>query len=121
MINKKELLEKVKKTSFTSLCMIIAIALISTVIGSVAAGWFTLRYIFTVNFLVAVIIIASGVILQFLPVLPKRSKLIDQTTLAEFYRDERDKKSRKSHELIYLGLCNLLLTGTIQLLLSFMI
>ena len=117
----KRLLPKIKRIAVTSLALIATLAVLSVAIGSLFAGQFTLKYIFTSNFVASVILMFGGIVVDILPVKLPKSKLIDHTTHSNYYVEQRMKKREKAYELIYLGMCVLLFTSIIQLVLSFII
>ena len=89
--------------------------------GWIRAGGFTLRYLFTANFLVGSIIILTGLVVYILPIRPKLTKLIDHTNYAKTVLQKREEKRKKAYEMLYLGMCIILLPAVLQLLLSFIL
>ena len=116
------LISNIYKTILASLLLIFLLSLLSVVFGSIATGGLTLRYVFTVSFYSGTIIIVGGILLQMKPIwFSKKNKLIDHTTHAEYYAQKRELNRIKSLELITLGVVTILMTGVIQLILSFVI
>ncbi|MDR2569240.1 MAG: hypothetical protein LBD23_02940 [Oscillospiraceae bacterium] len=104
-----------------SLGFIIVIATLSIVYGFVAHRLFTLRYIFDANFLSAAILIVIGTILMFLQssLKIKDRKLLDHSTFVERSFDSREEKQQKARLVLWLGIYCMIMTGLIQLFLSF--
>ena len=107
------------KLLLISLCLIFIIAALSIVYGFILHGGFTLRYIFNANFLVGVLLIAAGIVIMFLPnTLAIKTKLFDHSTMVEKSYDSRENRQQKARLILWLGLIHIVLTGSIQLLLS---
>ena len=118
----KAFLPKLKKAAVTSLGLFFLIAIPAAVISSIISKRLNVRYTFDANFIAAVIILVGGIVVELIPVgLPKKSKLVDHTTHVEYVLLKRAEKRHKSMYLIFFGLLHLLVTGLIQLILSFII
>ena len=106
-----------------SLCSIIIIAIFSIIYGLIAQGGFTLRYIFTANFLAAVIIIVFGIVIMLFPTILTmlRDKVVDSSNYIEKSYDKREDRQGKARIVLWLGIYNMVFTGLIQLLLSVII
>jgi len=116
----KAFLPKLKKAAITSLGLFFIVAVPAAVASSIVYKQITVRYTFDANFIVAVIIIVGGIVLELLPVrIPKKNKLIDHTTHVEYVLAKRAENREKAIYLIYFGMLHLLITGMIQLILSF--
>ena len=89
--------------------------------GFIASGAFTFSYVFRANFWVGTTILIGGLLLFITPtalVLGKKVKktlLIDHTTYSEKFSEEQESKRFKAYELIFIGICNIAITGTLQL------
>jgi MFS family permease len=117
----KKYLKKLKTAAITSLALFIVVAVLSTLIISIVLSRLALHLIFNANFFVAVIIIIAGMVAELWPVRLKKSKLIDHTTHIAKVLEERAIKREKAMYLILMGTVHLLITGIIQLILSFII
>ena len=115
----KKYLQKLKIAAITSLALFVVVAVLSTAIISLVLWRLSLHLIFNANFIVAAVIIAGGVVVELLPVRLKKSKLIDHTTHIVKVLEERATKREKAMYLIFFGTVHLLITGFIQLFLSF--
>ena len=93
----------------------------SIVYGFIIRGYFTLAYIFTANFLAGVIVIIIALVYLILPAGIKFDKLTDHSTLVERISDQRKEKREKAYEFLLLGILVIIITGFLQLLLSFLI
>ena len=93
------------------------VAAIGIIYGFVTKGAFTLKYAFTANFWVGITIFLGGLLILITPtaLLIKKSRLIDHTTYGQKFMEERDRKRVRACELIYIGMCNILITGSVQL------
>ena len=89
------------------------------------SGTFTFTYAFRANFWMGVTILIGGLLVFFTPTAllvnkkMKKSRLIDHTTYSERFMEERERKRVRAYELIYIGICNITITGALQLLLLF--
>ena len=117
----KKYLQKLKIAAITSLALFVVVAVLSTTIISIILWRLALHLVFNANFIVAVIIIAGGIVVELLPVRLKKSKLIDHTTHIVKILEERAIKREKAMYLIMMGTVHLLITGFIQLFLSFLL
>ena len=113
-------LEKYKKLLLHALLFNLLFSVIGIVYGIVTFGRFTLYYLFTANFIAGAGFLLIGVILFILPVRPK-GKLIDHTTVGEELMQMKEKKRKKAFEILFLGLCIVLIPAFVQLVLSFVI
>ena len=114
-------MERFLETVFISLQFIFVTTISAIGYGFFAQGRFTFAYVFSANFLVGTIIILVGLVLTSMPVRLRDSKLIDHTTYGQNYVEIREKKREKALEFIFLGMLNVVLTGIIQLVLSFVL
>ena len=106
-----------RKAVLMSVRIIAIVAVIGIAYGLMATGAFTLKYAFTANFWVGITIFLGGLLVLITPtaLLIKKSRLIDHTTYSQKFMEERDRKRVQAYELIYIGLCIILITGAIQL------
>ena len=111
------------KLLFISLCFIVVVAACSIVYGFIAHGFFTLRYVFEANFLIGAIIILAAIVLMFLPstLLTKTGQMLDRFMLMQRSFDNRENRQRKARIILWFGFFVVLLSGLIQILLSFII
>ena len=88
---------------------------------SFLTGRFSPRYVFRTNFYAAAILLFSGVMIEFFPVILPKSKLLDHTTHGEYFTTVREKKRKRAFKLIYLGFGTIFVTATVQIILSFIL
>ena len=105
------------------LAFIVIIAALSLVYGLVMHGTFTLRYIFNANFLAGVALIVISVVLMFVPssFAFKSDILLDRSTFIERSYDTRENRQQKARIVLWFGIFTIVLTGIIQLILSWII
>jgi hypothetical protein len=106
-----------KEAAFMSVRIVALVAALGLIYSLVAPSTFSLAYAFTANFWVGLIILVSGLCLLAIPtqLLIKKSSLIDHTTYGEKYLTERDNKRLRGYKLIYIGIGNIVITATLQL------
>ena len=97
------------------------VAALGIIYGFVTNGAFTLNYAFIANFWVGAVILLGGLAILITPtfLLLRKSRLIDHTTYGTRFMEERDRKRDRSFELIYTGVCNISITGAVQLIVWF--
>ena len=109
------------KVLWLSLQIVVLVSLVCIGVGSIVAGRFSLALVFPGNFVAAAVIITVGLVIWFLPTSLftrlNKSKLVDHSTVADYYKEERQKKQRKGSEILGTGLSCALISGVIQLLL----
>ena len=102
-----------------ALVIIAIVTVISVIFGLISDGSFRLSRIFRWNFIVAALICAGGLVIQFLPfglmTKIKTSKLIDHSNVVEVSMDEREKKRKKGLEVLFIGLTAFLITGVLEI------
>ena len=105
----------IRLISTASVCVLL-IAICGIVFGFLAGEGFTLTHAYNANFLIGAIVVASGIVVLFLPGKQsfKRSKLVDHSTYIERTRDERDVKQKKGYDLLFLGILIIIIAGIIQ-------
>ena len=86
--------------------------------ASFALGHFSLAYMFPACFLAGASVVVVGLVVYIWPISLKGNKLADHSTYTQIMSEERDKKRVKVYEFICLGIAVIILTGTIQMLLS---
>lgn len=108
------------KVFLVSVCSTIIVAVCSIIYGFIAHRLFTLRYIFDANFLVGVILIVVGIVIMFLPsaVFTKTGEAVEKFTLMQRSFQNRENKQQKARIILWLGIFIFLITGLIQILLS---
>ncbi|MCL2200460.1 MAG: hypothetical protein FWB75_00710 [Oscillospiraceae bacterium] len=107
-----------------SLCFIVVLAALSIVYGLIAHGYFTLRYVFIANFTIGVVLILTGILITFIPSVysgEKNANMLDSSTFVERSYDSREKRQQKGRIVLWVGIFNIVLTGLVQILLSFII
>ena len=114
MIMIKALLKKAVSLSVRIAAVVTGIGI---AYGFFTAGAFTLTYAFKANFWVGVTILLGGLIKFITPtaLLIKKSRLIDHSTYGQSFMEERERKRIQAYELIFIGLCSIMITGTLQL------
>jgi len=106
------------KTLGTSAAIVLIVAAASVIYAFFTHGRFWPLYIFSANLAIGVFLILTGIILFALPVLLKKSPLLDHSTLGEKRMEAREKKRIISYNLIYTGICNITITIIAQYILS---
>ena len=115
---RKATISNILKTLGTSALAVLIIAAGSVIYALITRGRFWPGYIFTSNLGIGTFLILTGIILFALPVRLKKSKLLDHSTLGEKRMEAREKKRAMSYNLIYVGICNIIITFAAQYLLS---
>ena len=107
-----------KKAILMSVRIVAIVATIGIVYGLIAMRVFTVTYAFAANFWVGIIIFVGGLLVLITPtfLLIKKSRLIDHTTYGQKFMEERDRKRSRACELICIGMGNILITGTVQII-----
>ena len=114
-----------KRAVFMSVRLVAIIAVLGIAYGFRALGSFTFTYAFRANFWVGVTILIGGLLVFLTPTAllinkaVKKSRLIDHTTYHERFEEEHERKRARAYELIYIGICNITITGALQLVLWF--
>jgi len=105
------------------LAFIVGVAALSIGYGFVVHGIFTLRYIFDANFLAGIVLVVIGIVLMFVPssFAFKSNMLLDSSTFIERSYDNREIRQEKARLVLWFGIFTIILTGLIQLLLSYII
>ena len=113
----------IRKTLLLSTSIILFVTIASLVYGRVVVGVFTFRYVFLFNFIVGAIIILLALVVLIVPVeFSKRtSKLIDHSNYASTVVEKRENKRKTAHEILYLGICIIIIAAVAQLILSFIL
>ena len=114
----KQRIEGILKTLGTSAAIVLIVAAASVIYAFFAHGRFWPLYIFSANLGISIFLIMTGIILFALPVRLKKSKLLDHSTLGQMRMEAREKKRETSYNLIYVGICNIIITLIAQYLLS---
>jgi len=110
------------KIALMSLRLVAVVAIIGIIYGSITMGVFNYRFAFIANFWVGSVIFIGGLLVFITPtfLLMKKSRLIDHTTYAQKFMEERERKRLKAIELISTGLCSILIAGFAQLIVWFL-
>ena len=113
----------IRKVLLLSTSFILFITIVSLVYGRVVVGALTFRYVFSFNFIVGAIIILLALVVLIVPVeFSKRtSKLIDHSNYASTVVEKRENKRKTAHEILYLGICIIIIAAVAQLILSFIL
>jgi len=113
----------IRKVLLLSTSFILFITIVSLVYGRVVVGVFTFRYVFSFNFIVGAIIILLALVVLIVPVeFSKRGgKLIDHSNYASTVVEKRENKRKTAHEILYLGICIIIIAAVAQLILSFIL
>jgi len=106
-----------KKTIFMSVRITAIVASLGVLYGLIAHSVFTLAHAFTANLWVGATILIGGLMVFITPtvLLMRKSRLIDHTTYGERFMEERERKRLRAYELICIGICNISITGAVQL------
>ena len=101
-----------------SVRLVAIVAVLGIAYGFITMGVFTYTYAFTANFWVGVTILTGGLLILITPtfLLMRKSRLIDHTTYAQRFMEERERKRVRAYELICIGICNISITGAVQLI-----
>ena len=101
----------------TSLTCVLLIAAGGIIFGFLSGDGLTFLYAYNANFVIGALVVASGIVVLFLPgkLSFKRNKLVDHSTYVERTRDEREVRQKKGYELIYLGIFIIVIAGIIQI------
>ena len=116
---KKELFKRVVYMSVRLVAIITGLGL---AYGFIASGIFTFTYVFRANFWVGTTILIGGLLVFITPTAlllnrkVKKNHLVDHTTYSEKFMEEQERKRNQAYELIFIGICNIAITGTLQLL-----
>ena len=107
-----------KKNITTSLQLVALITLLSIAYEFAVLRSVTFTYMFNVNFWIGVVILIGGLTTLITPtfILFKKNKLIDHTTYGQRLNEEREDKRPQSYSLIYIGIFNISITATFQLI-----
>ena len=114
----KEMVSRAIKVLTTSAAFVLVVAAVSVVYAFFAHGRFLPLYIFHANLVIGAFLIFTGIVLFALPVRLKKSKLLDHSTIGERRMEAREKKRGTAYNLIYVGICNIIITAIAQYLLS---
>ena len=112
-----------KKAVYMSVRLTAIIAALGIVYGFITMRGITYTYAFTANLWVGVTILLAGLFVFITPtaLLIKKSRLIDHTTYAQKFIDERERKRVRSYEMIFIGVCNISIAATVQLVMWFVL
>lgn len=106
--------KKIFKFSVSSIGIVTAVA----VIFSLFNKGDTVKRIFDFNYFFAVGILIYGIAVYFMPVrINKKNRLVDHSNYMDVLREEKENKASGALESIFWGICNILLVGTIELIL----
>jgi len=111
------------KKLLISLFAILTATIIAIILGFFASGdnGFSFAYIFPANFLAGAILICIALIRLILPANFKPDKLTDSSTLIERQFDQRKEKQKKSQVFLFSGILVIVITGIVQLVLSWVV
>ena len=99
-----------------SLGLVALVSVLAAVYGLAAAGVSVLAYVYTANFGFGVILLISGLFWITVPtqLYVKKGPLVDHTTYGEKFLAEQKRKRLRGVELIYVGICNIVITAALQ-------
>ncbi|MCL1995175.1 MAG: hypothetical protein FWG63_03125 [Defluviitaleaceae bacterium] len=109
---------KIFSTSAVLICIVTFVSVVYTFFGY--EQFFLnniLNNVFNANFVVGAFIIAIGITLLILPARLGSRRLIDHTTYVSKIIESREAKGKKSRELIYIGMTNIMIVAVVQYLL----
>jgi len=111
------------KIPVISLLTILAATIIAVILGFLAPAEnvFSFAYIFPANFLAGAILICISLIRLILPASFKPDKLTDSSTLIERQFDQRKEKQQKARVFLFSGILVIIITGLVQLILSWVV
>ena len=108
----------------TSAALVAILAVLSVFYALYLHGALSAAYVFTANFAGGAFFFLVGFILLLTPTalfLLKKDNLIDHTTYAQRFMEKREEKNGRAYELMYVGILNIVITGVVQLLLSYLV
>ena len=100
--------------------VVVLVAVLGIAYGFIAYRSFTLEYAFMVNFVVAAVMIAGGLLL---PAVPKRlvdklrSKQLFEYKMHMEYMEERAKRQVEGYHVMWIGFASGAITGLVEILL----
>ena len=74
-----------------------------------------LDLIFNACFFVGALIICVALVIMIIPYRFLFDKLTDHSNIAERYREQREQKSKKANEFLFLGMSVIIITGIVQI------
>ena len=97
------------------------VAAIGIIYGFITRSVFVYTYVFSANFRVGAVILLGGLLVFITPTAfsIKKNRLLDHTTYGARFMEERERKRKRASWLILIGLCNIVITGTVQLVVWF--
>jgi len=106
-----------------SVRLVAIIAAVGVAYGFITRRVITYTYAFTANLWVGVTILAAGLFVFITPtaLLIKKSRLVDHTTYAQRFMEERERKRFRSYEMIFIGVFNISIAATVQLIMWFVL
>lgn len=113
----KEFLRYLFKILRTSAALTAIAAALSMLYSYFAQGRL-FSYIFTWGFAVGAGVALLGLIVWILPIRMGKSKLLDHSTIGENLLELREQKRQRSFEMMYIGIGAIIITGTVQLVVS---
>ena len=117
----KVIKELFKRVVYMSVRLVAIITGLGFAYGFIVSETFTFNYAFRANFWVGTTILIGGLLLFITPAAlllnkkVKKSHLVDHTTYREKFVEEQERKRVQAYELIFIGICNIAITGTLQL------
>ena len=102
----------------TSAAFVLVVAVVSVVYASFTRDRFWPAYIFNANLIIGAFLIMAGIVVFALPVYLKKNPLLDHTTHAPMHLEAKMKKRERAYMLIYVGICNVVITVIAQYILS---
>ena len=110
----KQILAYILKVLRTSLVIALITSLIALIYAAISEGSIIAHYAFTANFTVGSVVILAGFAVLLMPLNWIKDKLLDHSTFGERTNDARERKRKRSHELLYIGMTIIILAGIAQ-------
>ncbi|MCL2169125.1 MAG: hypothetical protein FWB74_03770 [Defluviitaleaceae bacterium] len=110
----KQILAYILKVLLTSLTIALITSFIALIYALISQGSLIAAYAFTANFVVGVVVILAGLVVLLMPLSWVKDKLLDHSTFGERTNDARERKRKRSHEILYIGMCVIILAGIAQ-------
>ena len=101
-------------SAITSAALVLLVAVFSVIWAYFTLGFWSMRYIFTANFLAGAFIIVVGLLVFMAAGWPENGKLLDHSTYASRAWKARESKNEKARRIIYTGTGMIAITATIQ-------
>ena len=112
------LMHRVRIAVLSSLVIVAVVAICGIIFGFISDGHFTLEYAFAANFIVAAVMVTTGLILPLAP-----NRVVDKLRnrqLVEYYMhsdfmSSRASKQKQGYKIMWVGLSSAVITGALEL------